>query len=300
MALRPISRIDDYDFPEHAWDVRGWTVRTEAGDSRIGKVADMLLDAGGTLRYLDVDLGLMKKHVLVPLDHAHADEDSETVWIERLSRQDLEDAPEYALDPESLDEAYERRLDSVYGGTKITRHRDLVAPQEDEDEEVELHRLDAVEDEYRVSGDDPRGWSVVTGDGRKVAKVASLLVDPGAMKARFLDVVVDEKELGLEPVDRHILLPSEHVRLDRRKKHVVVAGLLAGDLDGYPPYTGLPLKRRFTRRVNEYFERAGAARAGEIVAREERTSPGADWRDSSLRHFYRRPARPRDRATPED
>lgn len=294
MALRPISRQDGFTFPEGAWDVRGWTVRTRPDDSKVGKVEDMLLDHSGGLRYLDVNLGFLKKHVLVPLDHAWADDDRKDIWIENLTRDQLEQVPEYALDPEALDEAYERRLDATYGGTAASTHRDLVAPAENDESELALQRMKALEEEYRVAGEDPRGWDVVTGDGRDVGKVSELLVEPGAMKARFLDVALDERALALEPVDRHILLPLERTRLDRKKRNVVISGLMAHDLADYPQYAGLPVRNRQVRKLDEYIGRAGVA-AGEQQARqagaERDGEPGEDWRGSTLRSFYRRPDR---------
>lgn len=292
MAMRPLSRVKDYKFPDEAWDVRGWTVRTELDDDKVGRVEDMLLDHSGGLRYLEVDLGFLKKHVLVPLDHAHAERESETVWIEGLTRDRLEAVPEYALDPEELDEGYERRLDAVYGGTSASTHKNLVAPETDPDAELELRRMASLEDDYRIAGDDPRGWKVITGEGHTVGTVAELLMEPGAMQARFLDVAVDEKELDLEPVDRHILLPAERVRLDRSKKRVVVGGLLSHDLSGYPQYGGLPVTHRAVRALEDVFDRAATAKQGEEpVAR----GTDRDWQHTTLRHFYssRRPDRGR-------
>ena len=298
MALRPLSRAKDFAFPDGAWDVRGWTVRTELDDDRVGRVEDMLLDHTGGLRYLDVNLGFLKKHVLVPLDHAFAERESETVWIEGLTKQRLEEVPEYALDPEALDEGYERRLDAVYGGTSASTHASLVAPHAEPDAELELRRMADLEDDYRVAGEDPRGWKVVTGEGRTVGRVAELLMDPGAMKARYLDVAVDEKELELEPVDRHILLPSDRVRLDRSKKRVVVSGLLAHDLTEYPQYGGLPLTHRSVGALDEVFERAATAkRRREEIATDDHDH--VDWQRSTLRHFYSTKRRARSRATEE-
>lgn len=285
MALRPISRVDDFAFPEEAWDVRGWTVRTRPDDEKVGKVEDMLLDGSGSLRYLDVDLGFLKKHVLVPLDHAWADRDDKVVWIETLTKEQLHEVPEYALDPEELDENYERRLDTVYGRTPVTAHRDLVAPTTDGETELPLRRLGSIEGDYRVAGDDPRGWDVITGDGRDVGDVAELLVDPGAMKARYLDVALDEKELDLEPVDRHVLIPTDRVRLDRKKKNVVVAGMLAGDFATYPQYSGLPFRNRQAKELDEYFTRAGA-RGPDGGARQSQLREDDDWRVHTLRSFY--------------
>lgn len=302
MALRPISRIEDYRFPEDAWDVRGWTVRVEAGEDKVGKVDDMLLDRGGALRYLDVDLGFLKKHVLVPLDRAHADGERETIWIEGLTKDELEAVPEYALDPESLDEGYQRRLDAVYGGTAASTHERLLAPEEDDERDLELRRMGEMEDEYQLAGEDPRGWKVLTGDGRKVGRVAELLMEPAEMKARFLDVVVDEDELELEPVDRHILVPSDRVRLSRKKKNVVVSGLLAHDLADYPHYGGLPLKSGTARQLEKVFDRAATAEgdAPRDDAKRSDRPREADWSERTVRNFYQPGSRRRQSWIEED
>jgi photosynthetic reaction center H subunit len=296
MALRPISRLEDFTFPEDAWDVRGWGVRTRADDQRVGKVEDMLLDHAGGLRYLDVNLGFLKKHVLVPLDHARADREANVVWIETLTKRQLHDVPEYALEAEALDESYERRLDTIYGGTTASAHRNLVAPVTDIEDEIELRRLGAIEDEYRVAGDDPRSWDVLTGDGRTVGRVAELMIDPGAMKARYLDVALDERELDLEPVDRHVLIPSDRVRLERNRRKVVVAGLLGGDLAAYPQYGGLPFRRRQAKEIEDFFGRAGAQPREAAGARVRPEEPSDDWRVQTLRSFYG--TRPRTRREP--
>jgi hypothetical protein len=288
MALRPISRVDDYEFPPGAWDVRGWTVRTDAGDEKVGKVEDLLLDGRGRLRYLDVDLSGQRKHVLVPLEHARAERDRETVRLDGMSRSQLERIPAYAVEPESLDEGYERRLAAAYGDVLPTGGGSGLELGADDDRELELRRMDTLEQDYRVAGPDPRGWDVVTADGTTVGEVSELLMDPGEMKARFLDVAVDEKNLELEPVDRHILLPADRVRLERNKKRVVVGSLLASDVARYPQYGGLPVRAGTARDLNVLFERPDA---GQQAAGRGEAEPGLlDAReDASLRHFYGSP-----------
>jgi ribosomal 30S subunit maturation factor RimM len=261
MALRPLSRVDDFSFPEGAYDVRGWRVRTAVDEEKVGRVEDMLLDHAGELRFVDVDLGFLKKHILVPLDRAHADRESETVWIHGVRKEHLEEAPEYALDPATLDEGYERRLAAYFGASREAPHTTDPTPQGTGP--LELHRLSEMEDDYRVAGEDPRGWKVITGEGETVGRVVELLVAPGDMKARYLDVTVDEKRLELEPVDRHILVPAEHVRLDRSANKVVVAGLLAHDFGEYPQYGGLPLEREHARHIHDYFGRLGTSEVAE-------------------------------------
>lgn len=284
MALRPISRIDDFSFPTETWDVRGWKVRT-TDEEKVGRVDDILLDRGGELRYLDVDLGFLKKHVLVPMDHAHADRETETVWLEHVTKDRLEEAPEYALDPERLDESYERRLDAYYGGDAGSR-RPTPPPERShegvEDGPLELRRMSDLSDDYKVAGEDPRGWKVLAGDGEKVGRVSELLVEPGDMQARFLDIVVDEEALGLEPVDRHLLLPVERVRLDRSSSKVVVGGLLPGDMRDYPQYGGLPVSRQEATRLDRFFDRAG----GDSAAEPRPEGGVAEPPRSPARHFY--------------
>lgn len=298
MALRPISRMDDFEFPPESWDVRGWKVRTAPDEKKVGKVDDMLIDGSGRLRYLDVDLGFMKKHVLVPLDRSHADREHEIVWVDGLTQERLEEGPEYALEPESLDASYERRLDAYFDAhsaragqvgapypdrTEPT-HEAPVEAAGDPTEPIELRRMNDMEDNYQIGGGDPRGWKVVTGEGATVGKVSELLVDPADMKARFLDVAVDEKELDLERIDRHVLLPSEQVQLNRSSKKVVVAGLLAPDLARYPQYGGLPLTHGDVRGIHDYLGRAG--RLEESHTREPDASRPDAGTDHAARHFY--------------
>lgn len=274
----------------------------------------MLLDPAGQLRYLDVDLGFMKKHVLVPLHRSRADRDSETVWVEGVSKERLEEAPEYALGPESLDESFERRLDAYFDTHSVTSDTPATAAPADYTtppaheapaaheaaapagagtgappmESVELRRMTDLEKDYEVAGHDPRGWKVVTGEGETVGQVAELLVAPGEMKARFLDVAVDEKALRLERVDRHVLLPSERVQLDHGSKKVVVAGLLAYDLAEYPQYGGLPMADGHARDIYHYFERAGSVDASTDQATRTEPPPRIDPSTAGphVQHFY--------------
>lgn len=59
---------------------------------------------------------------------------------------------------------------------------------------------------------DPRGWSVVNGDGRHVGRVKDLLVDTDRMTATYVDVELDTKLLDLRDDDRHVLVPVERAR----------------------------------------------------------------------------------------
>lgn len=306
MRFVPISRAEGYEFSGDAFDVRGWEVRTTADGERVGKVDDLLIDDAGSPRYLDVDLGLLKKHVLVPLAHARVDGQDDVVWVDGLTRGEFEDVPEYTRDPRVLSEDYERRLSEVYRGGTVAAARERDADVvRDERESGDVRRLARLGDlkEYRVSkGDaDPRGWDVLTGDGRKIGGVTELIVDQTTMEARYLDCDVDERKLELEPVDRHVLIPVEAARLDRGKKNVVVDGLFVKDVASLPIYPGLPLTGDVEHSIRDAFRTGSRRTFGTEPARElgrRDVEPGVDttpergparWRerdDDSLDRFY--------------
>src|SRR5690606_32024393 len=86
------------------------------------------------------------------------------------------------------------------------------------------------------------------------------------------DCDVAEDRLSLEPLDRHILIPVEHSRLDRLKKRVVVDGIFSSDVSGYPVYGGLPLVGDVERRIEAIYDRA-ETRAAERSRVDELTDP---------------------------
>ena len=251
MTLVTLSRRAPAQLPDGAYDVRGWEVRTALDSKKVGKVDDMLLDEHGSPRYLDVDLGLFKRHVLVPLAEAHAEPSDQVIWIDNLDQERLARIPEYDHDPERLSPDYERRLADEY---RSLASEPTEPVREDETQPDGLARLGDLGD-FRVAKGvtDPRGWKVVAGDGAKLGEVNELIVDTRSLATRYLDVSVDEKTHELEPLDRHVLIPAERVRLDRKAKHVVVDGLFAPDLKTYPVYQGLPLDDPMERSIDDLY-----------------------------------------------
>jgi sporulation protein YlmC with PRC-barrel domain len=270
MGLRRISTLDTYDFPAYAYDVRGWTVRTQLDDAKVGKVDDIIVAADGSPRYLDVDLGFLKKHVLVPLEYAHADAVEEFVVVERMSAADFESVPSLGDDMDGLTLDYERRLAEAYR-VPVVEHR----PVYEEDVLDRFVRLDGM-DGFRIRGEeDPRGWKVIAGDGRTLGRAVDLVVDRDSMRAAYLIASVDEKGHSLERIGRHVLIPIERVRLTDNKK-VLVDGLFARDLQHYPVYGGLPIPSGVIDRIGAFFEGLigrDAAAADVSARRPEGSSP---------------------------
>src|SRR3954469_12541019 len=67
---------------------------------------------------------------------------------------------------------------------------------------------------------DPRGWTVVTGQGTRIGEVEDLIVDTQAMKVRYL--VVDLEDDGVAAGDdRTVLLDTENVQLSDGAREVL-------------------------------------------------------------------------------
>ena len=271
MALIPLSKSDPARLHPDAFDVRGWEVRTEADDDKVGSVDDVLMDSEGTPHLLDVDLGLLSRHVLVPLSQAWADASRRVVWIESLCKDDLKRMPSYDHHPDALTAEFESKLVDDYAA--VGQARGAAAKTTPRPASDRLVRLGKGK-EYNISkgSSDPRGWKVVGGDGSKLGKVTELIVDREALRVRYLDVDVDEKTLKLESIDRHVLIPVERARLDHKHKTVVLDGLFGRDVSSYPVFTGLPLAKGVEDDL------AGRFRGGEVRAH--------GWVDNAARRFF--------------
>jgi uncharacterized protein (TIGR02271 family) len=122
----------------------------------------------------------------------------------------------------------------------------------DELNRQDLAPLDDMDDFEIADGDpDPRGWELITSDGREVGEVDELIVDRSAMKVRYLVCELDEEALGLDDADRHVLIPVGYARLDTDEKHVHVEELSSTQLAGLPAFTG-----DLTRDTDRDFEMA--------------------------------------------
>jgi sporulation protein YlmC with PRC-barrel domain len=218
-----------------------------AADGDIGRVDDFLFDdRTWTIRYLVVDTSrwLGGRHVIVSPEWVTDVSWGESAVHVALTREAIKASPEY--DPRvGIAREYERRLHEHYG-----RHGYW-----DEDAGRDVPELAALEDleHLQVAGSDRdvRGWEVVAADGRAVGSVAHLIVDPAALKVRYLDVVVrtspsDQKE-------RDELVPIEEVDLDVPSEQVRVRALSTPDLHALPRFGGLPIEADYERRLRSHF-----------------------------------------------
>ncbi len=228
-------------------DLVGLDVIDSSGE-RVGTVADLLIDRNGTLRFLDIGLGMLKNHVLLPVETVDW-HNVEALVVHKWSRDQVRSLPAY--DPDVpltralLDEmalAHPR----YYGGEQASRN--VAAPGD-----ARIVPLKDAKD-FRLAKGAPnlRGWNVFGADGERVGQVTEMLVDPESAKVRYLDVDLAD-DLFLLKEDRHVLIPTDFVELRERGKDVWVEGLNASEVAQLPAYTGGPVDPVMADRVRLVF-----------------------------------------------
>lgn len=236
--------------------VRGTVLRTkdflgrdvmDASGAKVGTIGDLLVDRrDGRIRYLDLNLGVLRKqHVLIPvnqLEWGKAD-----FVLGRWTESDVKTLPNYDPDRPLTDELLEE-----LGRSHPRFYGDADAVPVAEGERRVLPMKEAKD--FKLSGGAPdlRGWNVFGADGERVGTVTEMLVDPGEMKIRYLDVDILD-DLFLLQDDRHVLVPLEMVELKERGKDVWVARLRAEQVARLPAYTGGAVDPLVEERVHEAF-----------------------------------------------
>ena len=212
-------------------DFIGWGV-TDANGAKVGTVSDLLIDRDGRVRFLAVDLGLFRKAVLVPVDALEWGDGA--LVLPRWSADEVKRLPPYdaniPLTRDVLGEL-ERAHPRYYrpGGGPLPPPVSDDAPRI-----VPLREAKG----FRLAKGAPnlRGWTVYGADNEKVGTVAEMLVDPVAMKIRYLDVDLSDDLFALKE-DRHVLVPLEMADLRERGEDVWVKEMAAADIARLPAYT---------------------------------------------------------------
>jgi len=98
-----------------------------------------------------------------------------------------------------------------------------------------LQRLSETHD-FTVASDDPdiRGWDVVT-NASQIGEVSDLIVDPSAMKVRYVEVELDRHAFNLQEQKR-VIVPVTGIDLDTADKQVRLSGMALTDIPTLPQY----------------------------------------------------------------
>lgn len=225
--------------PPAAREVRGWPVRTLVDARVAGTVHDLLAEANGTVRYLDLVLE-GGKHVLLPIGLARADLQDTVVWAPGLTAVSIARLPAYdhsaaALTPEVETELLEAYTSVLAGGAPVDGWGAPGPPP------APLTPLSELKEYVVAQGEpDPRGWRLLGYGDAPLGSIQELLVDPAALKVRFLVAVVGGGG-DPQPGVRRILVPIAAARLDPSRSAVTVEDITGDDLDRLPTYDGQPL-----------------------------------------------------------
>jgi photosynthetic reaction center H subunit len=283
MTLHRLSDREESAGRTGGLDARGWEVRTRADNEDVGKVKDVLVEDTGAPQYLDVDLGIFRKRVLVPYERVTADPADEVVWVTGFNKDGFERIPDYDGDLAKLNADYRAGLLRDYtaaesgaamagtGARGVRDDRDDDAAERAEDIRTaspagdrRLARLDELSD-YEVADHDPdvRGWDVVASDGNKIGDVKDLVADTAAMKVRYLDIELDS-DFRRSDDESRVLVPIEHVRLIEDDDVVRLDAVTSQQARDIPAY-GSTFDRDYEGRVTRMFPSDAA---------HDRTNPG--------------------------
>ncbi|MBD2231188.1 PRC-barrel domain-containing protein [Phormidium tenue] len=117
----PLHRLKDYypNYRETLADgqmdsISSYSVYAQ-GEDKVGSAKDLLVDDSGHFRYLVIDTGpwIFGKTVLLPIGLARFDYDNTRVYVDGLTKPQVEHLPEYDSDM-VVDEHYEERVRGIY------------------------------------------------------------------------------------------------------------------------------------------------------------------------------------------
>ncbi len=231
-----------------ARDFIGWDVWDAQGE-KIGTVGDLLIGRDGRVRYLDVDFGMFRRgHVLLPVSQVDWGEEA---MVARWTRDEVRALPHFepgGTVTAGMLEELARSHPRVYAEGASELPPALPG-------EARIVPLSQAKD-FRLAGgaSDLRGWSVFAADRQRVGTVTEMLVDPTAMKVRYLDVDLDDDLFTLTD-DRHVLVPTESVDLQERSRDVWIRGVRAEEVARLPAYMGGAVDPLVERSVGEAFAR---------------------------------------------
>ncbi len=116
-------------------DIKALDLYTQ-GEVKVGLVADALVDHDGRFRYLVIDTSLdcVNKRILLPIGLSRINYSAKRVYIDGLSKQQVEDLPEYKEET-IVNNEYEEKVRKVFRPltSNVTDNHDTYSYQQDPD-----------------------------------------------------------------------------------------------------------------------------------------------------------------------
>ena len=227
----------------------------DGSNNKLGTIHDLLLDRrSGKVQFIEVDLGVFRKRVIVPVNRVDWGEDA--FLLRGWSADQVKRLPEYEPDRPLTEDM----LDELVWAYPTFYGEEDYAPDVRAAGDPRFVPMKDTKD-FKVKSDEPdlRGWNVFGTDGERIGKVTDLLVDPAAMKVAFLDVDLFD-DLFMLKDDRHVLIPAEAVEVRERGQDVWVRDLTARDVARLPAYNGGAADPVVVSRVTNVFDGPGPRR----------------------------------------
>ncbi len=179
----PLHHLNDY-YPNYRetladgqiGDIDSYSIYAQ-GEDRVGTAKDLLVDESGRFRYVVVDTGpwIFGKNVLLPIGLAKFDYSQSRIYVNGLSKTQIENLPEYNEDT-VVDEQYEDQVRGQYQPIAQGRSsrkfmgNDYVAPNDAANTNAldagRMNPLDETRQRTQASVNQPRQGNAQMGDDR--------------------------------------------------------------------------------------------------------------------------------------
>jgi uncharacterized protein (TIGR02271 family) len=210
----PLYKLAEFD-PQYREtfggdDVKGLNLYTE-GEVKIGSVADALVDQDGRFRYLVIDTGIdtLGKKILLPIGLSRINYPARSVYVDGLSKQQVEMLPEYHENL-TVDEDYEEKVRSVFRptGSNASYDRTRYSYQQEPNlynlneqyhQTLRLHEERLIANKHRVkTGEVAVGKHIETETARVAVPIRKERVLIERVSPADAGTVVDPKELQFQ------------------------------------------------------------------------------------------------------
>ncbi len=141
-------KIKDFDpnYQSHfdGVDIVGFDVYTT--QEKIGSIADILVEDNGSLRYLVINTGVwvLGKKILLPIGKARFDHKSKRVYVDALSKAQVESFPNYN-ENDVVDRNYEEKVRNGYRSTAMNSTASSTAvaanPAHEQEHDADMYKL---------------------------------------------------------------------------------------------------------------------------------------------------------------